>query len=191
MSRLWIADRLKELNKQKQDLGSAIGLPASRVTELLNGKRKFQIHEIVQLAVFLEMEMGIVFAKLYNELEETSKDSITESVPVIGHLKYPDDRFQEWPSDKHYLINLPRHQKYHNIQKFAIEEQPLNSSAKNLYICIQEKDLCQRQSTFSKKIERTRGVKEEHSREAGQVSICSPPLRIIARYQQSSGETGP
>ena len=188
MSRLWIADRLKDLNKQKQDLGLAIGLPASRITELLNGKRKFQIHEIVQLAIFLEMEMGIVLAKLYNETDEATVQSVTETIPVIGRIKKTEGRFQEWPSDQHYMINLPRHQIYSNILKFAIEELHLNSQAKNLYICIQEKDLHKKQVIVERKLERTMAQKEEHDRNIGQVSICTPPLRVIAHYQQSAEE---
>lgn len=185
MSRLWIADRLKGLNKQKQDMATAIGLPASRITELLNGKRKFQIHEIVQLAVFLEMEMGIVLSKLYNEFSENGEESITENIPVIGQLKKSKDRFQEWPSHKHYLVNLPRHQMYINIQKFAIEENLVNSSEKNLYICIQEKDFPPKSHGFSEKIEGANIFEIGLDQKADRAGICRPPLRVIAYYRQS------
>jgi len=185
MSRLWIADRLKGLNKQKQDMAAAIGLPASRITELLNGKRKFQIQEIVQLAVFLEMEMGIVLAKLYNEFSENGEESSTEDIPVIGHLKKSKDRFQAWPSHKYYLVNLPRHHMYNNIQKFAIEESLVNSSEKNLYICIQEKDFSSESHRFSEKIEGSNIPEIGLDQKPGQASICNPPLRVIAHYRQS------
>lgn len=56
MEQSWIADRLAELGKKKLELAQALGLPPTRVSEILRGRRDIHISELLPLARCLEMD---------------------------------------------------------------------------------------------------------------------------------------
>jgi len=56
MEQTWIADRLAELGKKKTDLAQALGLPPTRISEILRGRRDVHLAELLPLARFLEMD---------------------------------------------------------------------------------------------------------------------------------------
>lgn len=53
IKRRWIEDRLKQLGKNKRELADAMSIPASRLTELLNGDRNLKPAEATRAAKFL------------------------------------------------------------------------------------------------------------------------------------------
>lgn len=56
MEQTWIADRLAELGKKKTELAQALGLPPTRISEILRGRRDVHVAELLPLARFLEMD---------------------------------------------------------------------------------------------------------------------------------------
>lgn len=56
MEQTWIADRLAELGKKKLELAQALGLPPTRVSEILRGRRDIHVSELLPLARCLEMD---------------------------------------------------------------------------------------------------------------------------------------
>ena len=56
MEQHWIADRLEELGKRKAQLAEALGLPPTRISEILRGRREIQVAEVMPLARFLDMD---------------------------------------------------------------------------------------------------------------------------------------
>lgn len=56
MEQFWIAERLADLGKKKAELAQALGLPPTRVSEILRGRRDIHISELLPLARFLEMD---------------------------------------------------------------------------------------------------------------------------------------
>lgn len=56
MEQTWIADRLAELGKKKLELAQALGLPPTRVSEILRGRRDIHVSELLPLARCLDMD---------------------------------------------------------------------------------------------------------------------------------------
>lgn len=56
MEQNWIADRLAELGKKKSELAQALGLPPTRISEILRGRRDVHVSELLPLARCLEMD---------------------------------------------------------------------------------------------------------------------------------------
>ncbi|WP_337997168.1 helix-turn-helix transcriptional regulator [Oleispirillum naphthae] len=56
MEQTWIAERLAELGKKKTELAQALGLPPTRISEILRGRRDVHVAELLPLARFLEMD---------------------------------------------------------------------------------------------------------------------------------------
>lgn len=50
----WLAKRLKVLGKKNRGLAKHLGIPDSRVTEIIKGDRAIQVNELAALADFLE-----------------------------------------------------------------------------------------------------------------------------------------
>jgi plasmid maintenance system antidote protein VapI len=79
----WMRDRLGELDKSGAELARALGIPKSRVSEMLAGKRRLQPNEIRPVARFLEIPEAQVVANLSVTLN-ANKEQIEEIVPQIG-----------------------------------------------------------------------------------------------------------
>ncbi|MBN2752618.1 MAG: helix-turn-helix transcriptional regulator [Rhodospirillaceae bacterium] len=56
MEQNWIAERLSDLGKKKAELAQAMGLPPTRISEILRGRRDVHISELLPLARFLDMD---------------------------------------------------------------------------------------------------------------------------------------
>ena len=56
MEQTWIADRLAKLGKKKTELAQALGLPPTRISEILRGRRDIHVSEILPLSRFFDMD---------------------------------------------------------------------------------------------------------------------------------------
>lgn len=55
LKRIWISQRIAELGKKKKDLAEALGLPHTRISDIINGNRSLKITEIGNFADFMQM----------------------------------------------------------------------------------------------------------------------------------------
>ena len=58
--RLWISQRIKELGKKKKDLAKVLGLPHTRVSDIISGNRSLKITEIENFADYMHMTINEV-----------------------------------------------------------------------------------------------------------------------------------
>jgi plasmid maintenance system antidote protein VapI len=79
----WMRDRLEDVGKSGADLARALGIPNSRVSEMLAGKRRLQPNEIRPAARFLRMTEAQVVANLGGEWN-ANREQTEEIVPQIG-----------------------------------------------------------------------------------------------------------
>lgn len=155
MTRQWIERRLKEVKKRKGALGRTLNLPPSRVSEIIRGARRIQSHEILSLAVFLEMDLESVLEHISKEKQTGSTEkacSRTEQIVVIGTLNHSGNQYKLWPDSDCYTITLPKQARFPGICKFAFEEHEKSHHHKGLHICIQEKDLVSAKKSELKKL---------------------------------------
>jgi plasmid maintenance system antidote protein VapI len=193
MKRLWIAQRLKFLNKKKGYLAIRLGLPGPRITDIIQGKRKIQAHEIPTLSAFLELDSSIILENIQKETptqfpQDTPR---TETIKVVGHFAKLENIYDLWPSSKHYTITLPLHSTFPGVEKFALEETQLTAPQIVLHICVFECDCQPDTNARFKKIYPT----NENIRTAQAVAVANHPpadqscrhaeALIIAKYQQS------
>lgn len=143
MTRLWIEKRLREIGKKKIELGRAIGLPPSRISDIIHGNRRIHSHEIPQLSIFLELDMGMIlnFIHLENNEEGAIEHTPTEQIVVAGSLKLLNCYYSLWSRREHYTITLPIQASFTGIPKFALEESRSPNLPKKLHICVKEADL--------------------------------------------------
>ncbi len=138
MKRIWIAERLKTLGKKKSQLGIALSLPPSRVSEIINGKRQIQSQEIALLAGFLRLEVDEVVTLISGEENlKTSKPlPPTETILISGEYCPNNNTYQLWSEGHHYPITLPRQAQHHIDSKLGLEHICKNSGVISLYVCI-------------------------------------------------------
>ncbi len=126
MKRSWIERRLKHLGHSKGELALAMNLPSSRISEILGGRRALKISELNRLANFLELPTCQVAdwltVKSDNPRGLTPKRK-SQSVWVVGHQRDDNAQPELWPSDAHYLINLPLPDPSDDQQFYATEVQ--------------------------------------------------------------------
>ncbi|MBL4740497.1 MAG: helix-turn-helix domain-containing protein [Sneathiella sp.] len=141
MTYTWIELRLRELKKKKKELGVALSLPPSRISDIINGNRRIQSKEISRLSSFLKMDTTTILKNLQKQSVDTGikPASKTEQITVIGNKDKVGNKYDIWPVDQHYIITLPRHSSYGSFKKFALEENCAQSNSLKLYICTQEK----------------------------------------------------
>ncbi|MEZ5756699.1 MAG: helix-turn-helix transcriptional regulator [Emcibacteraceae bacterium] len=60
--RNWISERIKLLGKKKKDLAEILGLPHTRISDMISGTRALKITEIVKFADFMEMSVSEVLS---------------------------------------------------------------------------------------------------------------------------------
>jgi phage repressor protein C with HTH and peptisase S24 domain len=89
MGQAWIGERLKELpSKNKSGLAAFLGLDPSRITEILQGRRRIQVAELPKIAAYLEMKEES-FKRLYETASTlTDAESIEHyrKLRTTGHL---------------------------------------------------------------------------------------------------------
>ncbi|HRW30485.1 MAG TPA: helix-turn-helix domain-containing protein [Emcibacteraceae bacterium] len=64
--RIWISERIKLLGKKKKDLADTLGLPHTRISEMISGTRALKITEIVNFADLMEMSVSEVLSGFNN-----------------------------------------------------------------------------------------------------------------------------
>ena len=126
MKRSWIECRLKHLGHTKGELAQALNLPPSRISEILGGKRALKISELSQLASFLELPMHQITDRLTSKPENFRgliPKRKSRNIWVVGHQRGDSAHPELWPSDAHYLINLPLPAHSEDVQFYATEVQ--------------------------------------------------------------------
>ena len=63
LKRLWISDRIADQGKKKKDLAEALGLPHTRISDIINSKRSLKITEIKPFADFMNMSYSEVLSR--------------------------------------------------------------------------------------------------------------------------------
>lgn len=200
MTRNWIENRLKEVNKRKSDLGKALSLPPPRITDIIRGNRRIQSHEIPQLSLFLEMDMGSVLNHINQENPSAAayNETRTEQIAVVGTIKNSGDRYGLWPASKHYIITLPTQASFSGINKFALEELRDRHYTKKLHICVKESDLDMpvkpglmkivdhglRHKSKARQIAAPEKLANENGADLPTHSECGTVAVVIGRYQQ-------
>ena len=53
--RIWVSNRVKELGKKKKDLAETLGLPHTRISDIISGNRALKLTEVKGFADFMEM----------------------------------------------------------------------------------------------------------------------------------------
>lgn len=53
--RIWVSDRVKELGKKKKDLAETLGLPHTRISDIISGTRALKVTEVKPFADFMNM----------------------------------------------------------------------------------------------------------------------------------------
>ena len=70
MRRNWISDRIKFLGKKKKDLAEALGLPHTRISDIIAGTRALKVTEVKAFADFMEMAFEDVIKRFSNAEED-------------------------------------------------------------------------------------------------------------------------
>lgn len=82
MDKRWFQDRLKHLKKTQAQLAEHLGLPAPRITDILNQNRKVSAVESAQIAEFLDVPLAV----LVNKLGSGYKTEPLKFIPVVGYV---------------------------------------------------------------------------------------------------------
>lgn len=151
MKRIWIAERLKELSQKKSQLGAALSLPPSRVSEILSGKRQIQSHEITLLAQFLAMDLSQVMRHLSTEgnLPVKGGSQMTETLFISGKYCQKNNTYQLWPEAQKYSVTLPKQASHQSDSKIGLEHICEESGAVSLYICVNKDKKSAAKALFS------------------------------------------
>lgn len=194
MTRLWIETRLKEVKKKKIDLGKALGLPPSRISDIIGGNRRIHSHEIPLLSVFLDLNMGTILNYIHreNNTEELEDKSQTEQIAVVGTLKASRSCYALWPARDHYTVTLPIQASYTGVPKFALEENGPVCLTKKIHICVKEVDfetplksgLVRIMDNYHECNQATSTVKEGTVSQKADIRTSAIIAFIIGRYQQ-------
>jgi hypothetical protein len=117
MRNKWLKDRIKQIGKTQMGLGKVLGLPRSRISEMITGERKISAAEVPTVASYLEWPVERVLAHLSDRaalpLNLDPAPQRMGSIRVIGEvaagvfkdtLQYePADQFEmEIPTDPRY-----------------------------------------------------------------------------------------
>ena len=62
--RIWVSDRIKELGKKKKDLAETLGLPHTRISDIISGNRALKLTETKRFADFMEMSFEEVLSRI-------------------------------------------------------------------------------------------------------------------------------
>ena len=89
----WISERLKALGKKKSELAEAIGLPASRVSEIISGRRTLKGQEIKSAARFLECSPEKLLEELYTGQGNDADDSSPAARPQENDADIGSEKF--------------------------------------------------------------------------------------------------
>ncbi len=190
MKRLWIENRLKEIGKKKSRLGTDLGLPPSRISEIISGKRRIQTHEVAQLSIFLQIDVTTILRHIHRENPNPS-DLHTELMPVVGQLDQQENSYRLWSAEQHYIFSFPKSTIYEGIIKFLLEGTDQKKDRPQLYVCVKECDLSSppahlqkitRSAAFPTKDIVSR-KKVDYDSAQDEQSVHNKSAFIIAKYQ--------
>ncbi|MFC3051629.1 helix-turn-helix domain-containing protein [Kordiimonas pumila] len=86
-SQNWIKDALKDAGLKMKDLAAALKITSPRVTDILQGKRSVQAHELLPLATLLGMGVKSLLASLdAGKRVLVAGDGPSATLPILGHL---------------------------------------------------------------------------------------------------------
>lgn len=104
--RIWISRRIVELGKKKKDLAEALGLPHTRISDIINGNRSLKITEISSFADFMDMSCSEVLSRFSMKEKEIniSYDALIRDEKEIiesyrGLSEAGKQKFQEFIED--------------------------------------------------------------------------------------------
>lgn len=159
MERQWIADRLIVLGKTQADMARAMGLPTSRIAEILGGKRRLQVTEIGALAAFLGIPVAEVLALASGKSIEghpsveqyqftsTVLPASIAKVPVMGEIQAGTWREAvEWEREDWVDVeDVAVDPEYPDVRRFALRivGQSVNKKAPDgsIAICVKFIDI--------------------------------------------------
>ncbi len=78
MKQTWIVDRLEELGRTQAELARFMGMPPPRISEIISGRRKIQIHEFPRLIEFLGIGGADAMMKISGGSEQQVPDYLIE-----------------------------------------------------------------------------------------------------------------
>ncbi|GLQ07522.1 hypothetical protein GCM10007924_27430 [Sneathiella chinensis] len=174
---------MSEIGKKKTELGAALGLPPSRITDIIKGRRRIQSHEIPELSLFLDLSQNFILQKI--RLDQNESPGIppgrTESIPVVGQISDDFGSYRLWQQEDQYEISLPRSGIAPNEAKFAIEESVTSDfPGYTLYICLHPLSGCQETAVSGQKA-RPDKQKEKSWLVQEQQGLVA---RIIGKYEE-------
>lgn len=128
----WLAKRLDELQpsgKSRSGLAAALGIPPSRISEIINGGRKVQAAEIKPLASYLEWPEATVLAYVVGATPlrpvrrgSKAKGISLRSVPVVGAVQAGQwAEALEWPPSDRYEVIVPGDPAFAGFPVTAVE----------------------------------------------------------------------
>jgi transcriptional regulator with XRE-family HTH domain len=85
----WLRERLGELGRSSADLARALGIPKSRVSEMLAGRRRLQPHEIQPIARFLQLTEAQIIENLGLPLNASKEQNGGTVSQVFGNNRQP------------------------------------------------------------------------------------------------------
>lgn len=78
----WIEHRLNEIGKTKGELAKCLDIPAARISDLVNGRRRLLSGELLPIADFLDMNISLIVALCHAQLvkeKSEKKDQVKSS----------------------------------------------------------------------------------------------------------------
>lgn len=84
--RVWVSTRIAELGKKKKDLAEALGLPHTRISDIINGNRALKVTEVQPFADFMNMSyMDVInrFSMKNADLNFSYPDQNSDNYDVI------------------------------------------------------------------------------------------------------------
>ena len=84
--RSWISDRIRELGKKKKDLAEVLGLPHTRISDIISGNRALKVTEVEPFANFMDMRIEEIlscFSSNKSNLKPSYDGSLSGEKQVI------------------------------------------------------------------------------------------------------------
>ena len=104
--RSWVSERIRELGKKKKDLAEVLGLPHTRISDIISGNRALKVTEVQPFADFMNMSIDEViscFASNKSNLKpnyDNSQSAERQLVELYRGLSEPGkQKFQNFVED--------------------------------------------------------------------------------------------
>ena len=66
----WISKHIRDMGKRKKDLAEALGLPHTRISDIINGTRALKVTEVKRFADFMNMTTEEVLCRFSGDCDE-------------------------------------------------------------------------------------------------------------------------